>query len=476
MQITEQWILAHAPSPAVAEDGRAISEAERFLTRRRDLDALTFWGECAGSARNPYYVSVDCSLSEKEPVYSCSCPSRHFPCKHTLALLYDILAEKPFDIENPPGYVLRARTREAQERRLAAARLEKARRSDATARQKKLERQLEALGKAERLSDELLRCGLTAIPSLSARKLERMAAELGSCELPAAREVFERIALLDRRCRQDAAQAARCRREMLRALRKLRQLLVKGRPFLRELLSSESYSLEEPLLFEAFGGVWNNDELREIGSCRKNALLLQLSFDVTRDEDGRGYTERGFWLELNRGELVRTEGRRAARSLDYAGTDDSCFLLTEVPLLYESPVAPCPRVWWDEAATVEPSEKDFAAALGCAVSVAAAMERARPRLWEPLLPDEVPALLRAGSLGRNGDDFILEDTEGARLLLRDNPNAPGELASVQRLEELPQAAEGGALFGQLYYDEDTRQFCLHPYALVTAEQIFRLQY
>ena len=48
-----------------------------------------------------------------------------------------------------------------------------------------------------------------------AKVMRRMAAELGSCELPAAREVFERIALLDRRCRQDAAQAARCRREML---------------------------------------------------------------------------------------------------------------------------------------------------------------------------------------------------------------------------------------------------------------------
>jgi SWIM zinc finger len=44
-------------------------------------DAL--WGLCAGSGKNPYQVVVDLSA----PAYTCSCPSRKFPCKHALGLL-----------------------------------------------------------------------------------------------------------------------------------------------------------------------------------------------------------------------------------------------------------------------------------------------------------------------------------------------------------------------------------------------------
>ena len=148
--------------------------ADRFLTRCRAEDGRACWGECAGSARNPYYVSIDWSLSEKEPVYSCSCASRHFPCKHALALMFDLLAGKAFGIDEPPAYLLRVRAREQRERERAAQRLEKARKYDASVKQKKLERQLAALDKAEKLSDQLLTDGLAAIPALPAQTLERL--------------------------------------------------------------------------------------------------------------------------------------------------------------------------------------------------------------------------------------------------------------------------------------------------------------
>jgi SWIM zinc finger len=41
------------------------------------------WGLCAGSGKHSYQVIADVS----GPAYKCSCPSRKFPCKHTVALL-----------------------------------------------------------------------------------------------------------------------------------------------------------------------------------------------------------------------------------------------------------------------------------------------------------------------------------------------------------------------------------------------------
>ncbi len=42
------------------------------------------WGSCQGSGKTPYRVAVDTF----GPSYTCTCPSRKFPCKHVLGLLY----------------------------------------------------------------------------------------------------------------------------------------------------------------------------------------------------------------------------------------------------------------------------------------------------------------------------------------------------------------------------------------------------
>jgi hypothetical protein len=65
-------------------------------------DAALIWGECAGSGANPYRVMADLrDLGNK-----CTCPSRKFPCKHSLALLW-ISAEAvlPFAPAETPEWV-----------------------------------------------------------------------------------------------------------------------------------------------------------------------------------------------------------------------------------------------------------------------------------------------------------------------------------------------------------------------------------
>ena len=47
-------------------------------------DAALVWGECAGSGANPYRVMADL----RDMGSKCTCPSRKFPCKHVLALLW----------------------------------------------------------------------------------------------------------------------------------------------------------------------------------------------------------------------------------------------------------------------------------------------------------------------------------------------------------------------------------------------------
>ena len=478
MQITEQWILDQAPGPAVAENGRALSEADCFSARRRTEDAKIYWAECAGSAKNPYYVSIDWSLSEDEPVYSCSCPSRHLPCRHALGLAFELLADKPFDIDRPPPYVIRMRLRHAAEKARAEARLERARKYDAAARGKKLERQLEGLAKAEKLSDSLLRGGLTTLPELPSQTLERMARELGGYGLTGARDIFERIALLDRRSRQDEYSIERCHAEILRLLSRLRVMIRRSRDYLRELLSSGSYAMEDPLLFELLGGTWDPDELREIGSCRKHARLMQLSYDVFRSETGGEDVELGYWLELSRGDIVHTQTSPSPKDLRCLGAADSCFDLLEIPLLYERPGTPCPRVWWDEPVRQELTEEAFTAALRCAGSrLSGAVAAAKAQLAEPLLPLRVPTLTLVGAIGFADGIPVLSDQAGDRVPLRDRTRDGAGAGTVRRLLSLPNPpAEGDALFGVMFFDESDRRFCLQPHSVLTAQGLTRLKF
>jgi hypothetical protein len=65
-------------------------------------DGALIWGECAGSGANPYRVMADLrDLGNK-----CTCPSRKFPCKHVLGLLWlNAEAIVPFAAADTPAWV-----------------------------------------------------------------------------------------------------------------------------------------------------------------------------------------------------------------------------------------------------------------------------------------------------------------------------------------------------------------------------------
>jgi len=73
---------------ALAPDQASLSAASK-LTKlsnwvRLESQEGLLWGECQGSGANPYRVVVDAG----DQGYKCTCPSRKFPCKHALALMW----------------------------------------------------------------------------------------------------------------------------------------------------------------------------------------------------------------------------------------------------------------------------------------------------------------------------------------------------------------------------------------------------
>jgi hypothetical protein len=76
---------------ALAPDASSLGAARSLtvLTKWSECGAAdgspsTIWGLCRGSGSKPYQTCVDLD----EPAFRCSCPSRKFPCKHALGLMF----------------------------------------------------------------------------------------------------------------------------------------------------------------------------------------------------------------------------------------------------------------------------------------------------------------------------------------------------------------------------------------------------
>ena len=82
MSLTFERIEALAPDQASLAAARKLLKPAMWPKLAEGEELV--WGECQGSGATPYRVAV----SEADAGYKCTCPSRKFPCKHALALMW----------------------------------------------------------------------------------------------------------------------------------------------------------------------------------------------------------------------------------------------------------------------------------------------------------------------------------------------------------------------------------------------------
>lgn len=187
MQFSESQVQSLAPNPAAFTAGKKLSNKEQWQSFARSERAL--WGAIKGSGSNPYLVQVDMlSLA-----YKCTCPSRQFPCKHSIALmLLYASSERHFSTQEEPEWVQgwmdkrsapakpKAETKPRTEEDLAQ--LEKNREKTQANR---LSGVLEGAAELTLWLKDLVRLGLLELPSKSPAEFERMAARMVDAKAPA---------------------------------------------------------------------------------------------------------------------------------------------------------------------------------------------------------------------------------------------------------------------------------------------------
>lgn len=211
---TAETVLALAPDPGSAKSGRELATKRKWssLGSSAGPDGKpVLWGACQGSGKDPYLTRVDTS----EPAFKCSCPSRKFPCKHSLGL-FMLFVQSPSDFATgaPPDWVaewIESRTERAAKRAeretkatepddendpANVAKRDKAAKHSA-ARAEERERRV-AAGVAELglwLRD-LVRQGLSTASSRPASSWENMAARLVDAQAPGAARLVRQMATI----------------------------------------------------------------------------------------------------------------------------------------------------------------------------------------------------------------------------------------------------------------------------------------
>lgn len=101
MALSLQKIEQLAPDQSSLAAAKKLLKPAHWPTLQDNGEGL-IWGECQGSGSTPYRIAV----TEADAGYKCTCPSRKFPCKHSLALMW-MRADKlaPFAPGTPPQWV-----------------------------------------------------------------------------------------------------------------------------------------------------------------------------------------------------------------------------------------------------------------------------------------------------------------------------------------------------------------------------------
>lgn len=491
IEITEQQILSLAPNASAASNGKKISQKGGFVKLERTEDGKLYIGECTGSGKSNYITSAD-YIDEANPVFRCTCPSRQFPCKHSLALLYEMLAKKEFGICEVPEDIQKKREKkQARENKAAEAekpesemteeerkKLEKKKASAAksakNAKAKKLKAQLEGLDLVDQVISDLMAAGLGTIGGASLKTYQQLVKQMGDYYLPGPQKLCNQLLIEITAFQKDSNEEHYD--NAIDVLKKLWTLSKKSRQYIEQKIENDTVELDDSMLYEELGGVWKLTELEAIGRGKKDINLAQLSFWVDFDEAAKQYTDTGCWVDLNDGEIYMNYNYRPVKALKYIKQEDTVFGVAHVQTAATYPGDGNLRIRWEGSQIRELTEEDCAKIRAFAIdSINSEAKAIKNFLKNAMAQPMLLKLVAYQEIGKCDDGLVLVSKSGDTVLMGDMPQME---ETTTRIEMLPDNSllKDQVMLTAFYYNGKNRRLQAQPLSIITEKQIVRLLY
>ncbi|HXI71437.1 MAG TPA: SWIM zinc finger family protein [Verrucomicrobiae bacterium] len=483
MQIDEAYVDSQAPNAAAIKNARGVVLKKKLVGLFHSADGTLLFGDCKGSGAENYRPSADFGDPTK-PVYRCTCPSHQFPCKHSLALLYAHAQGAKFVEKEVPIDITEKRVKVQQRVEKKKVEADKPHKVNTSALKKKIQTQLDGINLLESLVNDLLRAGLGTLNAKSARQVEEQAKQLGNTYLPGAQNALHALTGLFYRSQissEDELKAS-AREHIYSAaldqLNRLQSLCKQGRKYLNSRLEDPELKPETETDIAAWlGHAWQLRELKDAGLLQPGVELLQLAFNSHDDWTRREFVETGVWLNLQTGAVQLTRNYRPYHAARHIREDDSCFHVVVCPELCVYPGNLNPRVRWEASEPRPVTKADQVRAREHAkADLRAVVKDVKTQLKSPLGDRHPFALVKYRALGRAGEEIIIEDHTGERLVLADD-NHDGEPATLPLLAMLPKAVQHDqVMLVRFHHDLDSQKLRAKPLSIVTESDIIRLTY
>jgi hypothetical protein len=483
MQIDEAFVDSQAPNAAAIKNARGVVLKKKLVGLFHSADGTLLFGDCKGSGAENYRPSADFGDPTK-PVYRCTCPSHQFPCKHSLALLYAHAQGAKFVEKEVPADITEKRAKVQQRVEKKKEEAEKPHKVNTSALKKKIQTQLEGISLLESLVNDLMRAGLGTLNAKSARQVEEQAKQLGNAYLPGAQNALHALTGLFYRSQissEDELKASERERiysAALDQLNRLQSLCKQGRKYLNCRLEDPELKPETETDIAAWlGHAWQLRELKDAGLLQPGVELLQLAFNSHDDWTRREFVDTGVWLNLQSGAVQLTRNYRPYHAAKHIREDDSCFHIVACPELCIYPGNLNPRVRWEASEPRPVTKADQVRAREHAkADLRAVIKDVKTQLKSPLGDRHPLALVKYRALGRAGEDIIIEDQTGERLVLADD-NHDGEPATLPLLAMLPKAVQRDqVMLVRFHHDLDSQKLRAKPLSIVTESDVIRLTY
>ncbi len=478
--LDEAYADAAAPNADAGKNGRGLVVKKKFNTLSVSPDGDLLFGECQGSGKVPYQCSADFARPD-QPTYRCTCPSRQFPCKHCLGLLYAYAQKKPFATADVPADLQAKRDALAGRAEKKAVEATKPKVVNVAALAKKVKAQLDGIGTLETLTHDLVRVGIGNMNAKLAGQMAEQAKRLGDAYLPGARAALLGYTQLfgDDEGRFAAASPAKgeaLHTEAVDQLARLNAVIKQGRAYLTKRLEDPNLTVPTDTAIAAWlGHAWQLGELKAAGLVEPDAELVQLAFNSHFDPARQEYIDTGVWMALGNGKVRVTQTLRPLKAAKHIKSEDSFFAVAQVKELCVYPGSVNPRIRWDAMTQrpLEPTDLRTVRGHGRA-DFAAAVKDVKAALKAPLADRTPIVALNYKTLGKIGAEYVIEDAKGERLVLTDAGMAE-EPPSCAMLPLLPKAAFAGqTLVARFRHDLDTRQLRVKPLSVVTETAVIRL--
>ncbi|GKS09162.1 hypothetical protein YDYSY3_01620 [Paenibacillus chitinolyticus] len=476
INLSEAYVDSLAHNSAAMKNGKDLFKKKSFTKLCKTEDGKLLFGECKGSGKEPYRCSVDW-MTEGQPVFRCSCPSRQFPCKHLLGLMYAYAAETPFETAPIPEDIMgkREKVEKREQKKSEATSKEKPtkRKTSKSALLKKIGAQLEGIVIFEKLLHQIVQSGLGSLDKQMLKMIEDQAKQLGNYYIPGIQTAMRNLIVL---LRSDEEQ------EMIYAkasayLSTLHTLLKKSRGYLQQKLDNPEQAPElDSTIEEWIGHAWQLAELRECGRVQSDRDLMQLSFNSYADEARGEYVDESFWADVESGTVYTTRTYRPFRAAKFIKEEDSYFAIVNAKELMIYPGELNCRIRWEGAVPRPVTEQDFQAVKSKALSsVTEAVKIVKNQIKNPL-SDKRPVLLLAyDQLMHSSNGPVLLDGQGKELQLSDLESV--EQSTAHMLPMLHQDVLGQqAAVVRFEHDMDNNRLHAQLLSIVTDQGIIRLLY